>query len=82
MNSYRINYIDGHDLRYKSFETEAKDKDDALAKLWDQYDCDFDHQIVEVLRVKTPTTNGMRIGSISATDRKSIAPSAEGARNE
>ena len=64
MKQFRINYIDGHDLRYKSIEVHADSKEDALSALWDMYDADYDHQIVEVIRVKSPISNGMRIGSI------------------
>ena len=46
---FRINYIDGHDLRYKSIEVPAESEESALDALWDMYDADYDHQIVEVL---------------------------------
>ena len=50
MKNYRINFIDGHDLRYKSFETTAKSESAALDNLWGQYDNgDLGHQIVEII---------------------------------
>lgn len=67
MNNYRINYIDGHDLRYKSFETIAKDEESALSNLWASYtNGNFDHQIVEIIRLEEPAANGMRIGEAAA----------------
>ena len=52
MKNYRINYIDGHDLRYKSFETAAKTEKDALSNLWEcYYPFDFDHQIAEIIEL-------------------------------
>ena len=50
MKHYKINYLDGHDLRYKSFETDAEDRDSAIQNLRDSYENgDFDHQIAEVI---------------------------------
>ena len=46
--TYKIAYIDGHDLKYKTFTTEADSRDDAISKLWASYESDFDHQIIEV----------------------------------
>lgn len=49
MKHFKINYIDGHDLSFKSFETDAKDRDQAIKNLRDSYvDGDFDHQIESV----------------------------------
>ena len=50
MKHYKINYIDGHDLRFKTFETDAEDRDQAIRNLRDSYvDVDFDHQIGSVI---------------------------------
>lgn len=65
MKSYRINYIDGHDLRYKSFETNAETREDAISALWDKYWADFDHQIIEVIALDKAVSPHMRIGKIS-----------------
>lgn len=68
MKTFRINYIDGHDLRYKSVEVPAKNEEDALSALWDMYDADFDHQIIEVLpQKKTSANKYMRIGGVEIT---------------
>ena len=48
MPKWTIQYIDGHDLKYKVFTTEAKDEEEAQAKLWEQYESDFDHQIIQI----------------------------------
>lgn len=49
--TYEISYIDGHDLRYKVFATEASSAADAINNLWDSYqDGDFDHQIISVAK--------------------------------
>ena len=64
MNAYRVNYIDGYDLRYKSFETMAQSKKEAVSNLWATYkdNGDFDHQIIEILRLEEPVDGGLRIG--------------------
>ena len=49
---YKVAYIDGHDLKYKTFSTEAESRDDAISKLWASYESDFDHQIIEVYEEK------------------------------
>lgn len=41
---YSIEYIDGHDLKYKTFETSAADREEAIHNLY-QGKGDFDHQI-------------------------------------
>ena len=65
MKNYRINYIDGHDMRYKSFETAAESTEEALSKLWDRYKpFDFDHQIVETIELKETAKEGLRIGEV------------------
>lgn len=59
MKHYLINYIDGHDLKYKSFETDADDRDSAIRHLWDSYqNGDFDHQIIEIIIAEDPEVNG------------------------
>lgn len=52
MSSYRVNYIDGHDLRFKSFETPAESEAAAISALWNNYESDFDHHIVEIIPLK------------------------------
>lgn len=83
MRNYRINYIDGHDLRYKSFETVAENKDEALENLWASYkNGDFDHRIAEVIDLgeansKEPKKTGYRIGAVSLSPipfAKAVSP--------
>ncbi len=51
--TYRVNYVDGHDLKYKTIETNADNKKDAIRKVWElDPSGDFDHQILEVVEVK------------------------------
>ena len=50
MKRFKINYIDGHDLRFKSFETDAEDRDQAIRNLRESYvNGAFDHQIESVI---------------------------------
>ena len=52
MPKWKIQYIDGHDLKYKVFTTEAKDPEEAQVKLWESYESDFDHQIIDIYRTE------------------------------
>lgn len=45
---YKVTYIDGHDLKYKTFTTTAESKEAAVRNMRDSYEADFDHQIIEV----------------------------------
>lgn len=47
---YVIRYIDGNDLKYKLFETEARNKDEAIEHLWASYADmgDFEHRIASI----------------------------------
>lgn len=45
---YVIYYIDGNDLKYKTFITTAGSTAEAVRKMRDSYESDFDHQIIEV----------------------------------
>jgi len=64
IKSFRINYIDGGDMRYKSFETPAIDETGALSSLWDRYEYgDFENRVVEVIELPEPVPQRMRIGS-------------------
>lgn len=63
MRNYRINYIDSHDSRYKSFETSAQSENKALANLMADYkDGTRDHKIVEIIEIKDSICEGLRIG--------------------
>lgn len=60
--NYRINYIDGKDTRYKSFETTAINRKTALANLRNMYSDDYDHHIVEITTIDDLSEQRMRIG--------------------
>lgn len=47
MKKFIVRFIDGHDLRFKSYETEASDEADAVYKVYDLFG-DFDHWISSV----------------------------------
>ena len=65
MSTFRVNYVDGHDHRYKSYETAtAKAEEDAVSELNDLYDTNYSHKIVEVLKVDAQPGRRMRIGNI------------------
>jgi len=51
---YKITYIDGNDLKYKKYFTEAGNKEDAIADLRKKYEHlgDFDHQFIEIVDCK------------------------------
>ncbi len=53
LRRFHINYIDGHDLKFKTFVTDAADEDDALLKLRKEYEPygDFDHRIESIREV-------------------------------
>ena len=53
MKKYAVFYIDGHDLKFKTFITEAMDPEDAERKMRESYEGigDFDHQIEGVYEV-------------------------------
>lgn len=50
MSKYTVCYVDGHDLKYHTYTTEANDFDDAIAKLREFTSAwgDFDHMICDV----------------------------------
>ena len=52
LHQFKISYLDGHDMRFKTFETEAASKEEALNALREKYKpADFDHQINEVVEI-------------------------------
>ena len=50
--TYKVCFIDGHDLKYKVFTCEALDEKDAISKTFNRYGDNFDHQIIEVYRME------------------------------
>lgn len=49
MNHYRINFIDGHSLKYTVFETQAADVDQAKSALFERYGPNFEHVIMNIV---------------------------------
>lgn len=49
---YKVQYIDGHDLKYKTFTVEAGTPEEAVSKMRDSYEADFDHQIIDVYKAE------------------------------
>ena len=50
--TYRVCFIDGHDLKYKTFTCYAENRKEAIGKMFDAYGPNFDHQISDVYRVE------------------------------
>lgn len=48
---YKVQYIDGHDLKYKTLVVEARTPEEAVSKMRESYEADFDHQIIDVYQV-------------------------------
>ena len=49
MTAFIVAYIDGHDLKYKTFKTTAGNPDEAVRNLRASYiNGDFDHAIISV----------------------------------
>lgn len=48
---YKVQYIDGHDLKYKTLVVEARTPEGAVSKMRESYEADFDHQIIDVYQV-------------------------------
>lgn len=51
MNKYTVCYVDGHDMKYKTFTTEAEGIDDAVEKMRATYSQigDFEHMITDII---------------------------------
>ena len=51
MKHYTVCYVDGHDMKYKTFETEAENIDMAVAAMIDHYKGlgDFEHIVTDVI---------------------------------
>lgn len=47
---YKVSFIDGFDMRYKTRVIAAGSKEEAIHKVWAEHipEGDFDHQIVDV----------------------------------
>lgn len=58
MSKYTVCYVDGHDMKYHTFTTEAEGFDDAIAKLREFTSVlgDFDHMICDVFEGEADQT--------------------------
>ena len=48
--NYKVCFIDGHDLKYKTFTCWAEGRKQAIEKMFNTYGPDFDHQVKDVFR--------------------------------
>ena len=48
--TYKVCFIDGHDLKYKTFTCDARNRKEAIGKMFDLFGPSFDHQIKDVYR--------------------------------
>lgn len=49
--TYKVCFIDGHDLKWKVFTCEAQNRVEAISKMREMFGANFDHQISDVFRV-------------------------------
>lgn len=70
MRKYTIRYVDGYDLKYKTFETAAETEDEAISKLWESYkNGDFDHQIISIESEEVQTIRALPVQIYEAKDK-------------
>ena len=50
--TYKVCFIDGHDLKWKVFTCEAKNRVEAISKMHEIFGANFEHRIAEVFRVQ------------------------------
>ena len=50
--TYKVCFIDGHDLKYKTFTCTAENRKDAISKMLDLFGRNFDHRIADVFRLE------------------------------
>ena len=75
MSAYSINYIDGFDNKYKSYETNAESEKVAVLQLFSYYKgINIEHSIIEITRLKGSVPERMRIGDIP---RAPLSPARE-----
>ena len=48
--TYKVCFIDGHDLKYKTFTCWAETREQAVEKMFNNYGPAFDHQVKDVFR--------------------------------
>ena len=47
---YIVQFIDGHDLKYKTFRCTAENQQEAISKMFDVYGKNFDHHVIDVYK--------------------------------
>lgn len=50
--TYKVCFIDGHDLKYKTFTCTAENRKEAVSKMLDLFGRNFDHRIADVFRLE------------------------------
>lgn len=50
--TYKVCFIDGHDLKYKTFTCNAENRKEAISKMLDLFGRNFDHRIADVFRLE------------------------------
>ena len=50
--TYKVCFIDGHDLKWKVFTCEAQNRAEAISKMREMFGANFEHRIAEVFRVE------------------------------
>lgn len=50
--TYKVCFIDGHDLKWKVFTCQAQNRVEAISKMREMFGTNFDHQITDVFRVE------------------------------
>ena len=49
--TYKVCFIDGHDLKYKTFTCYAQNRVEAISRMREMFGVNFEHRIAEVFRV-------------------------------
>lgn len=50
--TYKVCFIDGHDLKWKVFTCEAQNRVEAISKMRETFGANFEHRVGEVFRVE------------------------------
>lgn len=52
VEAYQVCFVDGHDMKYKTFKCEANSCKEAIEKMMDAYGANFDHQVKDVYKLE------------------------------
>lgn len=50
--SYKVCFIDGHDLKWKVFTCQAQNRVEAISKMREMFGPNFEHRIADVFRAE------------------------------